>query len=206
MRSASTGSSLGVTTRTVARWAEAVKRRAAGLLNRALDPATQPPEIQAFLQDELDLLLDVIMEGMRVIDVGCGTGRHLILLQDRLRVGVGVDYEHSYVAEAQSLIDAMLPSFRNGDSSGGIVTGAHEVVLDESNLTTHLFGPRPYAEVLMAEDGGEPVGFALAPVVAHWAASEPREDQRPAQPLPTALPGPRLTERPPGTRGTHQAR
>ena len=73
---------------------------AAGLLNRALDLATQPPEIQAFLRVELDLLLDVITEGMRVIDVGCGTGRHLLLLRDRLRLGVGVDYEHSYIAEA----------------------------------------------------------------------------------------------------------
>ncbi len=49
---------------------------AAGLLNRALDPATQPPEIQAFLRAELDLLHDVVTEGARVIDVGCGTGRH----------------------------------------------------------------------------------------------------------------------------------
>ena len=52
---------------------------AAGLLTRALDPATQPPEIQAFLRAELDLLHDVITEGMQVIDVGCGTGRHLLL-------------------------------------------------------------------------------------------------------------------------------
>lgn len=73
---------------------------AAGLLNRALDPATQPPEIRAFLQAELDLLHDIITEGMRVIDVGCGTGRHLLLLRDRLRLGVGVDYERSYIAEA----------------------------------------------------------------------------------------------------------
>jgi ubiquinone/menaquinone biosynthesis C-methylase UbiE len=73
---------------------------AAGLLNRALDPATQPPEIQAFLRAELDLLQDVVTEGMRVIDVGCGTGRHLLLVSDRLRFGLGVDYEHSYIAEA----------------------------------------------------------------------------------------------------------
>jgi ubiquinone/menaquinone biosynthesis C-methylase UbiE len=73
---------------------------AAGLLNRALDPATQPPEIRAFLQAELDLLHDVVSEGMRVIDIGCGTGRHLLLLRDRLRLGVGVDYEHRYIAEA----------------------------------------------------------------------------------------------------------
>jgi GNAT superfamily N-acetyltransferase len=39
---------------------------------------------------------------------------------------------------------------------------AHEVVLDEAALHEHLFGDRPYAEVLIAEtDAGEPVGFAL---------------------------------------------
>ena len=39
---------------------------------------------------------------------------------------------------------------------------AHEVVLDADELRDHLFGPRPYAEVLIAEsDAGEPVGFAL---------------------------------------------
>ena len=73
---------------------------AAGLLTRSLDPVTQPPEIQAFLHAELDLLHEVVTEGMRVIDVGCGTGRHLLLLGDRLRLGVGVDYEHSYITEA----------------------------------------------------------------------------------------------------------
>lgn len=73
---------------------------AGGLLNRALDPATQPSAIRAFLQAELDLLDDVIEEGMRVIDVGCGTGRHLLRLSDRLRLGLGVDYQHGYIAEA----------------------------------------------------------------------------------------------------------
>lgn len=38
----------------------------------------------------------------------------------------------------------------------------HEVVLDERDLHDHLFGSRPYAEVLIAEtDDGTPVGFAL---------------------------------------------
>jgi SAM-dependent methyltransferase len=73
---------------------------ASGLLNRALDPTTQPPKIQAFLRAELDLLDDLLKEGMRVLDLGCGTGRHLVLLRERLRLGVGVDYERSYIAEA----------------------------------------------------------------------------------------------------------
>jgi GNAT superfamily N-acetyltransferase len=38
---------------------------------------------------------------------------------------------------------------------------AHEVVLNEAQLQEHLFGPRPYAEVLLAEDAGVVVGFAL---------------------------------------------
>lgn len=39
---------------------------------------------------------------------------------------------------------------------------AHEVVLDAEELADHLFGPRPYAEVLIAEsDEGTAVGFAL---------------------------------------------
>jgi len=37
----------------------------------------------------------------------------------------------------------------------------HEVVLDESELRAHLFGAHPYAEVLIAEDDGHAVGFAL---------------------------------------------
>ena len=32
---------------------------------------------------------------------------------------------------------------------------------DEAKLREHLFGARPYAEVLLAEDGGAVVGFAL---------------------------------------------
>jgi ubiquinone/menaquinone biosynthesis C-methylase UbiE len=74
---------------------------ASGLLNRALDPATQPPEIRAFLQAEIELLEDTIAAGMAVIDIGCGTGRHLAVLCNRLRIGVGVDYEHAYLVEAR---------------------------------------------------------------------------------------------------------
>jgi ubiquinone/menaquinone biosynthesis C-methylase UbiE len=90
---------------------------AAGLLNRALDPATQPAEIQAFLRAELDLLHEVIKEGMRVLDVGCGTGRHLLLLGDRLRLGVGVDYERGYIAEAARRAEARHLHFVTGDAT-----------------------------------------------------------------------------------------
>ena len=38
---------------------------------------------------------------------------------------------------------------------------SHEVVATESALTQTLFGDKPAAEVLLAEDGGRAVGFAL---------------------------------------------
>lgn len=37
----------------------------------------------------------------------------------------------------------------------------HEVAATEENLATTLFGPRPYAEVLIAEEGDNPAGFCL---------------------------------------------
>jgi GNAT superfamily N-acetyltransferase len=38
---------------------------------------------------------------------------------------------------------------------------SHQVVVDEARLREHLFGARPYAEVLLAEDAGQVVGYAL---------------------------------------------
>ena len=38
---------------------------------------------------------------------------------------------------------------------------AHEVVATEDLLRASLFGPRPYAECVIARWGGEPAGFAL---------------------------------------------
>src|SRR5215468_6061115 len=90
---------------------------AAGLLNRALDPATQPPEIRSYLQAEIDLLHGTIVKGMAVIDLGCGTGRHLAMFGDRVRIGVGVDYEHAYIVEARRRVGARQLHFVTGDAT-----------------------------------------------------------------------------------------
>ncbi|HJS46944.1 MAG TPA: class I SAM-dependent methyltransferase, partial [Gemmatimonadales bacterium] len=74
---------------------------AAGLLLRALDPATQPPAIREWLRQESARLREIVGEGRRVVDFGCGTGRHLADLAPRLALGVGLDYERSYLAVAR---------------------------------------------------------------------------------------------------------
>ena len=73
---------------------------AAGLLNKALDPATQPEAIRAFLLAEEGLVREFVQRRGRVIGFGCGMGRHLIGLLEVVILGVGIDYEWTYIAEA----------------------------------------------------------------------------------------------------------
>jgi SAM-dependent methyltransferase len=100
---------------------------AGGLLNRALDPATQPLQIRAFLQAEIALLSDVIVDGIAMVDVGCGTGRHLAMLRDRLRIGVGVDYEHGYIAEAHRTAGGGRLHFVTGDATHLPLRGSFDI-------------------------------------------------------------------------------
>ena len=74
---------------------------AQGLLRRALDPSTQPPSIRAFLTDELELVRILLRPRSRVLDFGCGMGRHLIALSSHLGPSVGFDYEVAYIREAR---------------------------------------------------------------------------------------------------------
>jgi SAM-dependent methyltransferase len=90
---------------------------ASGLLNRALDPSTQPEAIRAFLQAEIDLLHDLVTEGTAWLDVGCGTGRHLARFRDRLRLGVGVDYEPAYTVAAHRRAGGPPLRFLTGDAT-----------------------------------------------------------------------------------------
>lgn len=106
---------------------------ASGLLNRALDPATQPPEIREFLSNELALLGDLITKGARVVDVGCGTGRHLLLLRHHLRLGVGVDYERGYIAEAHRSAGGGHLHFITADAAAIPVSAAFDFAICMTN-------------------------------------------------------------------------
>jgi SAM-dependent methyltransferase len=72
-----------------------------GLLDRALDPALQPPEIKAYIAAEIDLLDRLIPPRASVVDLGCGTGRHLLRFADRIGAGLGVDYEPRAIEAAR---------------------------------------------------------------------------------------------------------
>ena len=106
---------------------------ASGLLNRALDPATQPAEIRAFLEAEIDLLRELVVPGMRVLDIGCGTGRHLVLLGDRVALGLGVDYQHSHLVEARARAGGRPLHFVTGDAAAVPVVAAFDLAICTTN-------------------------------------------------------------------------
>ena len=106
---------------------------AGGLLNRALDPATQPPAIRAYLQAELELLNEVFAGEQAVLDLGCGTGRHLAMFEDRLRMGVGVDYEHSYLVAALGRIRTPRLHFVTADATAVPLAYAFDLAICMTN-------------------------------------------------------------------------
>lgn len=107
---------------------------AGGLLNRALDPSTQPAEIKAYLQAEIDLLQALVAGGdMAVLDLGCGTGRHLAMLQARLKLGVGVDYEHSYLAAAAGQVRTQYLHFVTADATAVPLAFAFDLAICMTN-------------------------------------------------------------------------
>ena len=105
----------------------------AGLLNRALDAATQPPEIRAFLEAEIELLLGLTAQRMRVLDIGCGTGRHLAMLRDRLALGVGVDYQHAYIVEAHARAGSHPLHFITGDATAVPIVSTFDLAICMTN-------------------------------------------------------------------------
>ncbi len=106
---------------------------ATGLLTRALDPATQPPAIREFLNAENAWIDQLVRRGMRVIDLGCGTGRHLGLVAPRLVLGVGVDYERGYIAAARHRTVAGPVHFLVADATRVPLDGRFDLALCLNN-------------------------------------------------------------------------
>ncbi|MCH7895128.1 MAG: class I SAM-dependent methyltransferase [Proteobacteria bacterium] len=106
---------------------------AQGLLNAALDPATQPQAIRSFLKAETALLRDLIPHGSQVVDFGCGMGRHLIAIADHIVLGVGFDYQAAYIAEALKLADAPHLHFFVGDATAAPLTMVFDIAVCLTN-------------------------------------------------------------------------
>ena len=68
-----------------------------------------------------------------MIDVGCGTGRHLLLVGDRLRLGVGVDYEHRYIWEADRRVGGRHLHFLTADATAIPVVATFDLAICLTN-------------------------------------------------------------------------
>ncbi len=73
------------------------------------------PSINSYLLVEEEYLKNNIPVGTSVMDFGCGNGRHLNLLKDRIGRGLGIDMNQSYLEKASKLCGSKKISFELGD-------------------------------------------------------------------------------------------
>lgn len=73
--------------------------------------------LTALEEPHVDRLLGEV-RGLRIADVGCGTGRHSIRLAQRGACVVGLDFSEQMLGEAKKKAGAALRDFPNSDSVG----------------------------------------------------------------------------------------
>ena len=76
---------------------QAWKNDNSDLLNYLLKMAKEVPLINEYLLAEEEYLKNHISIDASVIDFGCGNGRHLNLLKNRIGRGLGIDMNQSYL-------------------------------------------------------------------------------------------------------------
>ena len=104
-----------------------------GLLSRALDPRTQPAAIRSFLEQELAMVRELLPRRTRVVDFGCGTGRHLISLDGHLGHSVGFDYERASIRQAHAASAARTCEFLVADATAVPLATAFDATICLTN-------------------------------------------------------------------------
>jgi SAM-dependent methyltransferase len=112
---------------------------ASGLLNRALDPANQPAAILEFLREEGERLQHLVGNGRRLVDFGCGTGRHLTALAPQLSFGLGLDYQRAYIEAAIAVNTAASVHFIVADATNVPCSNGFDLAI----CTTNTWGTMP---------------------------------------------------------------
>jgi len=120
---------------------------ATGLLNLALDPARQPPAIREFLREESERLLQLVGHGRRVVDFGCGMGRHLAALSPHVAFGLGLDYQRAYIDAAMALEIAGPVHFIVADATNVPCVPTFDVAI----CMTNTWGTMPAKLEVLAE-------------------------------------------------------
>ena len=94
---------------------QAWKNDNSDFLNYLLKMAKEVPLINEYLLAEEESLENHISIDASVIDFGCGNGRHLNLLKNRIGRGLGIDMNQSYLEKASKLCGSKKIHFELGD-------------------------------------------------------------------------------------------
>ncbi|MBS3116417.1 methyltransferase domain-containing protein [Candidatus Woesearchaeota archaeon] len=84
-------------------------------------------EGESTLEDEVNLVLQTFTQPCRILDVGCGTGRIAIPLQDKGYAVTGIDVSHGMTQQAKrkglrNALQANLEGFNHSETFDGVVS------------------------------------------------------------------------------------
>ena len=94
---------------------QAWKNDNSDFLDYLLKMVKEVPPINSYLLAEEEYLKNNIPIDASVIDFGCGNGRHLNLLKNRIGRGLGIDMNQSYLEKASKLCASKKINFELGD-------------------------------------------------------------------------------------------
>ncbi len=111
--------------------------------------AKQIPQINGYLLAEEAYLQEVISKGDWVLDFGCGNGRHLNLLKDKIGWGLGVDVNPYYLEEASNLCGSVKVHFEEGDIEAYPSEALFDVVFSMYNTFGNIENQRGLCDAMM---------------------------------------------------------
>jgi len=119
------------------------------LISDLLITAKRIPLIEAYLLEEINYLKNNIDLNATVIDFGCGNGRHLNILKNRIDQGLGVDMNKSYLAEASQLCLSDNICFEVGDIENYQAQEQFDVAIAMYNTFGNVDNPQGMIESMM---------------------------------------------------------
>jgi len=74
------------------------------ILHRFLDEKNQPETLKEFFKAESQFLENNIPENSLILDAGCGWGRHLFLVSNKIKKGIGIDKDKTRISESKQFL------------------------------------------------------------------------------------------------------
>ncbi|WP_226648902.1 class I SAM-dependent methyltransferase [Microbulbifer variabilis] len=106
-----------------------------------IDKVYKYSNLGEYLNEENRLLQELVPRGSALIDFGCGNGRHLRMLEPRLKKGFGIDIDLEHIESARKLNKSNILNFIVADAKKYIPENKYDVAISMYNTMGNIYPP-----------------------------------------------------------------